>query len=86
MNRDYTYPCRGAFVRMARASPNLKFLSIDRLVRSLAFIGQALLLVYFRDVQRKLDSYHQERNTRIKDFSVIFKNLPQISNIQKCIR
>jgi len=73
---DYNYPCSGAFVRMARVTPNAKFLTIDRLIRSMSWIGQAFLLLYFRDVQRKLDSYHQERNTRIKDFSVLFKNLP----------
>jgi len=49
-------------------------------------MGQAVLLVYLRDVQRKLASYHQERNTRIKDFSVIFRNLPKITKIQKNIR
>jgi hypothetical protein len=70
---------------MSRVTPNPQDLSIDRLFRILAFIGQAFLLVYFRDVQRKLDEYHHERNTRIKDFSVIFKNLPEILNIQKSI-
>jgi len=71
---------------MSRVTPNPKFLAIDRLLRSLAWIGQAFLLLYFRDVQRKLDSYHHERNTRIKDFSVLFKNLPEIPHIQKVIR
>jgi hypothetical protein len=61
---------------MSRVTPNAKFLAMDRLIRGLAWIGQAFLLLYFRDVQRKLDMYHQERNTRIKDFSVLFKNLP----------
>lgn len=51
----------------------------------MAFIGQAFVLLYLRDSQRKLDQYHHERNTRIKDFSVIFKNLPKITNIQKSI-
>jgi hypothetical protein len=39
-----------------------------------------------RDVQRKLSAYHHERNTRIKDFSVIFRNLPKITKIQYNIK
>ncbi len=39
-------------------------------------------MVYLRDVQRKLAAYHTERNTRIKDFSIIFRDLPKINGIQ----
>lgn len=52
----------------------------------MSFIGQALLLVYLRDVQRKLAMYHDERNTRIKDFSVIFRDLPKSPQIQLHIK
>ncbi len=61
-------------------------MELDRIVRGLAFIGQAFLLVYLRDVQRKLAAYHHERNTRIKDFSVIFRDLPKTPQIQKHLR
>ena len=44
------------------------------------------LLLYFRDSQKKLAAYHVERNVRIKDFAIIFKNLPKSKGIQKSIR
>lgn len=69
-------------MRMSRAVPNADHMDIDRIIRFLSFIGQAAVLLYTRDVQRKLSAYYNERHTRIKDFSVIFKNLPKISNIQ----
>lgn len=43
-------------------------------------------MIYLRDAQRKLAAYHHERNTRIKDFSVIFRNLPKMAGIQKNIK
>lgn len=42
-------------------------------------------MIYFRDSQRKLAAYHEERTLRIKDYSLIFKNLPKMNGIQKCI-
>ena len=33
-------------------------MELDRILRGMSFAGQALLLVYLRDVQRKLAMYH----------------------------
>lgn len=82
IGKDHTYPCRGVFVKMARINPNPEYLEMDRIIRCLSFLGQAAVLIYMRDVQRKLSAYYNERQTRIKDFSIIFKNLPKITNIQ----
>ena len=56
------------------------------LIRILSFVGQLFLLIYFRDSQKKLAAYHIERNVKIKDFAVIFKNLPKSKGIQKSIK
>ena len=71
---------------MARVTSDTSEFIFDRIIRVLSFIGQSFLMIYLRDVQRKLAEYHKERNTRIKDFSIIFRDLPKSIGIQKKIK
>lgn len=68
---------------MSRISTDTNEFEFDRIIRSLSFIAQSFFMIYLRDVQRKLAAYHTERNTRIKDFSIIFRDLPKINGIQE---
>jgi len=56
---DPNYPCRSFFVKISRTTSDADELSLDRILRGMSFVGQALLLVYLRDVQRKLAMYHE---------------------------
>jgi PIN domain nuclease of toxin-antitoxin system len=56
---NYLYPCESPFVILARVSQDIHDRDpFDRIIRSLSFIAQFLLMIYFRDVQRKLAAYH----------------------------
>ncbi len=45
-------------MKISRIESDIAKMELDRIIRGLAFIGQAFLLLYLRDVQRKLAAYH----------------------------
>lgn len=56
------------------------------IARICSFVAQMLALIYIRDKIRKTNSYYDERNTSLGDYSVIMKEIPPCIGVQAKIR